>query len=303
MKSFIGVTDKGWYELLSSLMPLDEVNFWRPSATNDFTVLNPGDLFLFKLHYPLNFIVGGGFFAHYSVLPLSLAWETFEIANGTRSLIEMRLRIEKYRKVLDDPFSDFSIGCILLEKPFFLNRKDWIPTPMDWKRSIVQGKSYDLSMEPGLTIWRQLQKVLSLPLGVFEQTAKYGEPILVLPRLGQGSFRILVTDIYQRRCAITMERTLPALEATHIKPYSLDGTNEVNNGILMRKDFHALFDKGYFTITPLMNIEISTKIKEEFENGREYYNYHGQKINTPFSMAFRPSRENLKWHNENVYKG
>jgi putative restriction endonuclease len=303
MKSYIGITDQDWYEILSYQITLDEVNFWRPSDVKEFNILRPGDLFLFKLHSPLNFIVGGGFFAHYSVLPLSIAWETFGIANGAKSLTEIRLRIEKYRKVIDDPFYDFPIGCILLEKPFFLSRKDWIPAPRDWKPSIVQGKTYDLSMEPGLSIWKRLQFVLGQPAGIFEQPAKYGEPILTLPRLGQGSFRILVTDAYNRRCAITRERTLPALEATHIKPYSLDGTHEVNNGILMRKDFHALFDKGYFTITPSMNIEISAKIKEEFENGREYYSYHGKMINLPFSTAYRPSRENLKWHNENIYKG
>ena len=303
MKSYIGITDKDWYDLLSSSMPLDEVNFWRPSAINDFSVLKPGELFLFKLHSPINYIVGGGFFAHYSVLPLSLAWETFETLNGARSFKEMRLRIEKYRKVDEDPFNDFPIGCILLEKPFFLSKEDWIPAPYDWKNSIVQGKSYDLSLEPGKTIWKRLLDILFQSQGIAENQSRYGEPIPVLPRLGQGSFRVLVTDAYQRRCAFTREKTLPALEATHIKPYSLNGTHEIKNGILMRKDFHALFDKGYITITPSKNIEISRRIKEEFENGREYYTYHGRTINLPVSYKYYPSSENLTWHNENIFKG
>ena len=303
MKSYIGITDKDWYDLLCSLSPLDEVNFWRPSATTDFNVLKPGDLFLFKLHSPLNYIVGGGFYAHYSVLPLSLAWEAFEIANGARSLKEIRLRIEKYRKVVVDPFDDFPIGCILLEKPFFLSRNDWIPAPYDWKNSIVQGKSYDLSVEPGRSIWNRLQDALYISKEIAVNQPRYGEPIAVLPRLGQGSFKVLVTDVYQRRCAITREKTLPALEATHIKPYSQNGTHEIKNGILMRRDFHALFDKGYITITPSRNIEVSKKIKEEFENGREYYAHHGQSIYLPIAYKYYPSTENLTWHNENVFKG
>jgi putative restriction endonuclease len=40
----------------------------------------------------------------------------------------------------------------------------------------------------------------------------------VQPRLGQGAFRLLVTDAYQRRCAVTGERTLPVLDAAHIRP-------------------------------------------------------------------------------------
>ena len=61
----------------------------------------------------------------------------------------------------------------------------------------------------------------------------------------------------------------------------------------MRKDFHALFDKGYITITPSKNIEMSRKIKEEFENGREYYAYHGQSINLPIAYKYYPSTENF----------
>ena len=187
----------------------------------------------------------------------------------------------------------FLLDAFLLEKPFFLSRKDWIPAPYDWKNSIVQGKSYDLSVEPGRSIWNRLQDALYLSKGIAENQPRYGEPIAVLPRLGQGSFRVLVTDVYQRRCAITREKTLPALEATHIKPYSLNGTHEIKNGILMRKDFHALFDKGYITITPSRNIEVSKKIKEEFENGREYYAHHGQSINLPIAYKYYPSAENF----------
>ena len=73
---------------------------------------------------------------------------------------------------------------------------------------------------------------------------RYGEPTLVLPRLGQGSFRIMVADAYERRCAITHEKTLPALEAAHIKPFSASGPHHMGNGILLRSDIHKLFDSG-----------------------------------------------------------
>lgn len=54
--------------------------------------------------------------------------------------------------------------------------------------------------------------------------------ILIRHRLGQGAFRVLVTDAYQRRCAISGEKTLPVLEAAHIRPYSQHG---------YRQDFFA----------------------------------------------------------------
>jgi putative restriction endonuclease len=303
MKSFVGITDFDWYTLLSNLSQVDEVNFWQPSGNRQFGALQPGELFLFKLHSPRNFIVGGGFFAHASLLPISLAWETFGINNGVESLPEMRKRVEKYRQKAENRLEDYTIGCILLEQPFFLPREAWIPVPTDWKSNIVQGRTYDLTVEPGRSLWLNIQSVLSTFPQIREQPARYGKPVLSMPRLGQGSFRVLVTDAYERRCAITSERTLPALDAAHIKSFSENGPLTVNNGILLRRDLHALFDRGYITITPSYNLEISPKIKEEFENGKEYYKFHGEIIRVPANITDRPGTDFLKWHNESVYRG
>lgn len=303
MKSFVGVTDRDWFNLLSSIKAPDEVNFWQPSGNRLFKALSPGELFIFKLHYPDNFIVGGGFFAHSTLLPISLAWESFGIYNGASSLFEMRQRVEKYRRQVETRFTDYTIGCILLEQPFFLPRNSWVPVPKDWKSNIVQGRGYDLTVEPGKSLWLQLQASLSSTSMIREEPVVYGKPVLTFPRLGQGSFRILVTDAYERRCAITGERTLPALDAAHIKPFSEKGPLVVNNGILLRRDLHALFDRGYLTITSSHKIEVSKRIKEEFENGKEYYRYHGDNIRVPSQRLYLPKSEFLEWHNNNIYRG
>ena len=70
----------------------------------------------------------------------------------------------------------------------------------------------------------------------FGEHRKYGEPTLVLPRLGQGSFRLIVTDLYRRRCAFTRSPVLHVLEAAHIKPYAEGGTHDPQNGLLLRQD-------------------------------------------------------------------
>lgn len=303
MQAYVGVTDRDWFELLRSLPQLDEVNFWQPSGNRLFKALQPGELFLFKLHSPNDFIVGGGMFAHSSLLPISLAWESFGVANGAESLSEMRSRVAKYRRQAELRTADYTIGCILLEQPFFLHESQWIPVPADWKSNIVQGRRYDLSIEPGLSLWKQLQIPKTVPYAVAEDRARYGEPVLTLPRLGQGSFRVLVTDAYARRCAVTNERTLPALDAAHIMPFSERGKNVVSNGILLRRDLHALFDKGYITITPSMAVEVSRRIKEEFENGRDYYRLAGATIRLPANPADHPAKDYLEWHNANVYRG
>jgi len=283
MKIFIAVTDNDWFEMLSHLDDVDEVNFWQPSGRTRFQALQPGEPFLFKLHSPLNYIVGGGFFAHSTIFPSSLAWEAFGEKNGASSLIEMRKRIIKYRNTTHDLYEDFQIGCIILEQPFFLAKADWIPVPSDWKMNIVRGKTYELNSDPGKSIWERVQYMIKSqgyqPMPRFqieEAHAKYGKEILVKPRLGQGAFKVLVTDAYNRSCAITRERTLPVLEAAHIKPYSESGPHNIQNGILLRSDMHRLFDKGYLTVTPQLHVEVSRRIKEEFDNGKYYFTFHGK---------------------------
>lgn len=302
INSYVAVTDKNWYSMLRFQQNIDEVNFWLPSGRS-FKALKQGELFLFKLHYPDNYIVGGGLFAHFSVLPVSLAWEAFEIKNGAASLSDLRDRIGRYRLSTNEPHEDYKIGCILLEQPFFLPEEKWIPTPQDWPKNIVSGKTFDLSVEPGATILRQLQTAQIEPHLIREAPARYGEPVLIMPRLGQGSFRVLVTDAYERKCAISNERTLPVLDAAHIKPFSALGEHKVSNGILLRKDLHVLFDKGYVTITPELKVEVSKRIKEEFENGRDYYKYHGLPMRLPLNWLDSPSPEHLAWHNEIIYRG
>jgi putative restriction endonuclease len=308
-RAYVGVTDYDWYNLLKSIPDLDEVNFWQPGGHQVFGAIKPGDFFLFKLHSPRNYIVGGGIFAYSNILPINLAWESFEKKNGAVNLVEMRRRVEKYRNAIENPSESYDIGCILLEQPFFLPEKEWIPVPF-WSKPIVQGKTVDLSIEPWLSIWKQLHVNTLLasveeelfPRGIREQQSQYGKPAIIMPRLGQCSFRVLVTDIYERRCAVTQEKTLPALEAAHIKPYSKSGEHEPSNGILLRRDLHALFDQGYVTITPSLKFEVSNKIKEEFENGHDYYKMQGTPLWLPSNPAFRPSQKYIKWHNEFKYK-
>ena len=98
-------------------------------------------------------------------------------------------------------------------------------------------------------------------------------------------------------------RSLPVLEAAHIKPYAADGPHRLSNGILLRSDLHKLFDLGYVTVTPDLHFEVSQRLKTEWENGREYYAHHGQSLRFhPSDEWSRPSREFLAWHNENRFR-
>jgi putative restriction endonuclease len=310
MKLYVGITDYEWFKFHTSRESVDEVNFWRSPA--NFRVLQWGEPFLFKLHAPRNLIVGGGFFTKFLRLPISLAWETFGEGNGARSFEEFRRLIAKYQKQALAPNEDRLIGCILLEEPFFFDESEWIPIPRNFAPQTVQGKGYSTGDEIGLALWREvtvrLDKARVKTLGpatvAAQQVARYGEPTTVTPRLGQGSFRLLVTDAYGYRCAMTSERTLPVLEAAHIRPYAKGGEHALSNGLLLRSDLHTLFDLGYVTVDPKeKKIVVSDRIKAEFENGHEYYRLRGDRLVLPENPLAIPSIESLTYHAEHVFRG
>jgi putative restriction endonuclease len=132
----------------------------------------------------------------------------------------------------------------------------------------------------------------------------YGKELIIRPRLGQGAFRIAVTDAYSRKCSITGERTLPVLDAAHIMTFSQKGPSITQNGILLRSDIHALFNKGYLTVTDDLKVEVSRRLKEDYPNGKIYYPYHGKSLaNLPLNKSDMPAKDFLQWHYQNIYLG
>jgi putative restriction endonuclease len=308
----IAVTDRGWYERLREAPSLEEVNFWKPSATTAFHAeeFSP---FLFKLRAGEgNAICGFGLFARYSRLPDWLAWETFSFANGCASLQEMRERIHGIRdRMRYRGARPSEIGCILVVQPVFFPPGRWVAVPRDWPARTQTHKKYDLEGGEGARVWNDClaaaktsgeAHVFPAP-ALEEQGARYGTPVLITPRLGQGTFRIAVTDAYGRGCTVTEEHSLPVLEAAHIKPYHLEGPHEVANGLLLRADLHRLFDQGYITVTSDLRLEVSQRLREEFSNGRTYYPLHGRRLRGPAEERHQPNRDYLAWHNENIYVG
>lgn len=306
MRAFVAVTDKDWYEFLAGRPDLDEVNFWQPSGNRRFKTLVRGEVLLFKLHYPENAIVGGGFLAHSSLIDAGLAWDAFGEKNGAGSYPEMRRRIERYRRAPADPRTSYQIGCIILVEPFFWPRVDWILAPSDFSRNIVQGKTYDLRAPAGAQLWQEV--MARLRRGRAGQVAEPDEAVLrrrveVLQRLGQGAFRILITDAFERRCAITREKALPVLDAAHIRPVADGGSHRLDNGLLLRSDVHTLFDRGYITVTPEHRVRVSRRLTADFDNGEHYYQLDGSRLWVPRDGEIQPRGDLLEWHADTVFKG
>jgi putative restriction endonuclease len=306
LQGIIAITDRGWFDFLRNLPDLAEANFWKPSARRGVRAA-PYSPFLFKLKAPDNAICGFGYFVRYERLPAWLAWDTFGQANGCSTFREMQDRISTIRERIRYKEGEHpeEIGCVLIAQPIFFPERLWVSQPSDWPVRTQSEKWYSLVQGEGARVWEEcLAAAVELQTehsSIAEDRPRYGDPRLIRPRIGQGIFRVSITQAYSGACAMTGEHSLPALEASHIKPFGEGGPHEVPNGLLLRADLHRLFDKGYLTVTSDARIEVSNRLRTDFHNGKSYYPLHGESLRLPGSRTDWPDPEFLRWHNENVF--
>lgn len=300
MNAIFAVTDPDWLKTLAETQA-SEVNFWQPRPTRAAQL--PGTPYIFKVRGS-NRIGGFGFFSYWTEMPLSIAWETFGPANGVRSLPEMRRRVNVLRRNAED---DDRIGCVVLSDVVILAPSENVAAPSDWKPNTVRIAGYDMTTGEGARVWNQL-RALDVRAAQPEHSpllitpGGYASAKLVAARRGQGAFRMMVTDAYDRRCAVTGERTLPVLEAAHIKPFAQHATHDIRNGILMRSDVHRLYDLGLVTVEPDLTFRVSQSIERDYSNGKIYYALNGKKIAVPNRPENQPDSDALNWHVRSVFR-
>lgn len=306
MRGYVAPTDQSWFDFLA-LRQLSEVNFWRPSARR-LRALLPGEPLFFKMKAPHHAIGGFGLLESEEPMPLWLAWDTFEEANGAPDEFSFARRL---RALGPGAVHDAArpVNCILLTSTVFLPPELWVAAPHDWRPSIVAGKTYDLGVGEGARILAECLSAaeMTLPPGsagaITPGSARYGRPSLHATRLGQGAFRLAVIDAYANACAVTREPTVPVLQASHIKPFSRGGEHTVPNGLALRSDLHRLFDLGYATVRSDYRLQVSARLRSDFAGGSTYDALDGVALALPASRHLWPARHALAWHNSNVFLG
>ena len=305
MRGYIGHTDPGWWRFLHARREFGEVNFWRPGGRR-FSALTPGEPFFFRLKSPISRIGGFGLFARYASLPVWRAWEVFGQANGTEDEAALLARLARLaRRPVGQ--SD-TVGCVAVADCVFFDPDGWLEVPASFNPQNLSGSLIDLEQPDGRSLWsaclEQAVNSQAAPTWLAEATDRQrrGQPQLVIPRLGQGSFRLAVMEAYGGGCAVTGERSLPALETAHMRPWAQGGAHELRNGLPLRRDLHRLFDLGYVSARPDGRLLVSPRLRSEFSNGRTYYALEGQNLREPRPTEARPSPELLEWHSETIFQ-
>lgn len=115
----------------------------------------------------------------------------------------------------------------------------------------------------------------------------------IVRRQGQPVFRRALLDAYKGRCAFSGYDAPQALEAAHIVPYNGPNTNTPENGLLLRADFHTLFDLGMIAVdTDSMSLLLSSELAST-----SYRQFEGQPLRLPRG-AVAPSVDRLIVHRE-----
>ncbi|MBN9492886.1 HNH endonuclease [bacterium] len=310
-------TDQRWFRHFRgqsnyAAVEVDEVNFWRPFAQQEFRALLPGHPFFFRLKAPIAAIAGFGFFAVEHAVPVPVAWDLFGEKNGTTSPEDFVQRIDKFRSRPGTADRvNAKLSCLVLRDAVFLPESAWVSWQRNegWSPRVQTYKRYDLTTAAGSVLTRLLRD--NHPAAVPELTpvfhlvesdnrVRIGASIVA--RAGQGTFKLRLLKAYQGRCAVTGEHAVPVLDAAHIQSYLGPSSNHLQNGLLLRTDLHRLYDSGYVTVTPDFRFEVSRRLKDEFDNGQTYYDLAGRELTVPSTANARPSVEALRWHAENVFR-
>jgi hypothetical protein len=112
----------------------------------------------------------------------------------------------------------------------------------------ISGRDVDLVMDVG-------EQEISLILGGHAQST-------VRRRRGQREFRFKMMERFGETCAFSGEQPPQVLEADHINSFTQTGEHHLNGGLLLRRDFHALFDTNLVTVNPSSwKIEIAPRLR------------------------------------------
>mgnify|MGYP001079352372 CR=1 FL=1 len=95
-----------------------------------------------------------------------------------------------------------------------------------------------------------------------EVDGKRVDQVLRVIRDGQADFRKRLIEHYGAVCMVTGTAHAAVIDAAHITPYNGTSTNALSNGLLLRKDIHALFDAGLLLVSPSLVISVSTALSD-----------------------------------------
>lgn len=164
--------------------------------------------------------------------------------------------------------------------------------------SYLDSIAADILNESGVEYRRKIEKIINQ-----NDNESYEEEIFM-----RGSvFQKQIPQIYNYTCCvsgynITTVHNISMIDACHIVPFSESYNDTITNGLALCPNIHRAFDRGLITIDENYKIVISKEFEEEQETPFSIKKLDNKRMLLPTNIIYAPKRDNLLWHNENIFK-
>ena len=136
-----------------------------------------------------------------------------------------------------------------------------------------------------------------------------GPPQVVLldARRRSAEWRSAVVEAWDRQCAFCgydgqLGGAPVGLEAAHVRWWSFDGPDELDNGLALCALHHKLFDRGVLGLDAGAQLTVSAHFSARTAAGHAVYDLHGQVLR-PRPGTPVPAAHHIAWHRREVFKG
>jgi putative restriction endonuclease len=121
-------------------------------------------------------------------------------------------------------------------------------------------------------------------------------------------FREEVLRVYGYRCVICgfdlrLDNAPLAVDAAHIRWHQAHGPNVVSNGLALCALHHKLFDRGAFSLSEALKVEVSFRVNGSVGHMDYLTRFNTLSIAQPNILEAKPDLRFIRWHREEVFHG
>lgn len=127
--------------------------------------------------------------------------------------------------------------------------------------------------------------------------------VVMQKKVRDRAFMLNVREAYDQTCAFTGLRIVNGggwteMEAAHIRPVEKDGPDSVRNGLALSRTMHALFDRGFLTLSADLKIVASKHLPDQVRAMLP----KDRLAHVPKESHLRPHPVFLEFHRDTIFK-
>lgn len=134
----------------------------------------------------------------------------------------------------------------------------------------------------------------------------YARPERDAGRRRDGGWPSRILTAWDRQCAFCgydgqLGSGCVGIEAAHVRWFTYDGPDDLDNGLALCSLHHRLFDRGALGLGPDFRITVSTAFTARTPAGRQIYDLADRQLQ-PRPGTLLPAAKHLLWHRREVFK-